>query len=337
MSRHGFLDVCLQSHVAGWAMEDGGPAVLDIFINDERIAQIDCNYPRPELAQFNILPSAGFFFHFPSPLSPTDVASVRFRSGEHIENSPSRQHVRHLDQMLHGVAGGRGLEFGALDRPMLSRERFDVFFVDHASREDLVKKYQAAHDVSLVNPERIVHVDFVWPGGALDAVVGGQRFSFALASGVIEHIGDPIGWLTQIASVLEPGGRLNLAIPEPTMTFDHRRRLTSPAEMLDDHLRGLQRPNFRQIFDHVTGVAPLGAPAPDRETRLDNIRRAYGIGQAAERDGQYLDMHCHVWTPQSWLECWETIEALNLAPLRIDHMFEPLPETAMFVVSLVRT
>lgn len=318
-------------------MEDGDPAILDIYVNDERIAQIACNCFRPELAPFNISPSAGFFFHFPSPLSATDVASVRFRNGEHIENSPSRQHVRHLEQMLHGVAGGPGLEFGALDRPMLSRERFDVSFVDHASSEQLRVKYQRVHDSSLVDPLHIVDVDYVWSGGSLDAVVGGKRFSFAIASGVIEHIGDPIGWLAQIASVLEPAGRLNLAIPQPPMTFDHRRRLTTPAELLDDHVRGLQRPNYRQIFDHLACAAPLGAPVADREARYETIRRAHGVAQAAERDGLYLDVHCHVWTPDSWLECWEAIEALKLAPLRVDHMFEPLPETAMFVVSLVRT
>lgn len=336
MHQHGFLDVCLQSHIAGWATENGGPATLEIFVNDEMIAKIKCALRRPELVQFNIPADAGFIFHFPSPLHSNDEVSVRFGNGKHLENSPTRQHRRHLEQMLHGIAGRAGLEFGALDRPTVSRDHHDVSFVDHADHDQLVAKYSHANDPGLVDPSHIVHVDYVWASGALDKVVGGRRFAWALASGVIEHVADPIGWLAEIASVIEPGGRINLAIPEQSLTFDHGRRATTLAELLEDHRRRLQKPSFRQIFDHIVGVSPVGAPIESLSSRPDGIKQAYAVAEAAERDGLYVDVHAHVWTHDSWRETWGAIESLELAPLRLDRMFEPLPETAMFVISLVR-
>lgn len=336
MSQHGYVDVCLQSHVAGWAIERGAPATLEVFVNDEMISRFECALRRPELAQFNIPPDAGFIFHFPSPLVSTDEVSIRFGNGKQLENSPTRQHRRHLEQILYGIEGGAGLEFGALDRPTISRERYNVSFVDHATRDQLALKYNDANNLALVDPSRIVHVDYIWSSGSLDEAVAGRRFSWGLASGVIEHVGDPIGWLAEIATVIEPGGRINLAIPEKTLTFDHARRVTTLAELLEDHHRGLKRPCFRHIFDHIVGVSPIGTPPENPSSRAEAVKRAYIVAERFEQQGLYADVHAHVWTHDSWRETWSAIETLGLAPLRVDKAFEPLPETAMFVVSFVR-
>ncbi|MGJ0395317.1 MAG: hypothetical protein ACR65U_03685 [Methylocystis sp.] len=88
--RQGFVDVCMQSHIFGWAVENDGSATLEIFVNDRKVAQIACDFPRPELTQFDLPERAGFFFPFPAPLAATDEVSVRFSDGKHLENSPMR-------------------------------------------------------------------------------------------------------------------------------------------------------------------------------------------------------------------------------------------------------
>jgi len=98
--RQGFVDVCMQSHIFGWAVENDRPATLDVFVNDRKVAQIECDLPRPELKQFNLPERSGFFFPFPCPLSAADEVSVRFGDGKHIENSPTRPQS-HTDGTRH--------------------------------------------------------------------------------------------------------------------------------------------------------------------------------------------------------------------------------------------
>ena len=88
--QQGFVDLCSQYHVVGWAIEQGDPATLDIFVNDRKVGQLKCDLRRPELTQYNIPEVSGFFFPFHSPLSATDEVSVRFRGGKHLEKSPTR-------------------------------------------------------------------------------------------------------------------------------------------------------------------------------------------------------------------------------------------------------
>ena len=332
----GFVDLCLQSHVVGWAMEDGDPATLLIQINGALVAEVPCNLTRPELAAYNVPVASGFIHHFAKPLALSDEVSVSFRNGVQLDGSPSRQHLPHLSQMLHGITGGAGLELGALDRPLVSKDRYDVSFVDHADRAGLTAKYEHNADISYVDPRRMVGVDHVWAGGSLDRAVAGRRFDWALASGVIEHVGDPIGWLAEIAAVLRPHGRINLGIPDKSLTFDHARRLTTPAELIEDYHRRLQRPSFRHIFDHVAGASIAGAPAPDRAAQADRFRNAFAVASRAEQLDLYVDVHCHVWTRASWLECWDAIAALDLLPLKLHKAFEPLHENGQFVVSLIK-
>ncbi len=90
IGQHGFVDVCMQSHIFGWAVENDRPAALEIFVNGRRVAEAECDMLRPELTQYNIPAGSGFFFVFASPLAETDEVSVRFRDGEHLENSPTR-------------------------------------------------------------------------------------------------------------------------------------------------------------------------------------------------------------------------------------------------------
>lgn len=100
LGRHGFVDVCMQTHIFGWAVEYDEPATLEIFVNDRKVAQIECDLPRPELTQFNLPERSGFFFPFPAPLAATDEVSVRFRDGKQLEKSPTRPQG-HTDETRH--------------------------------------------------------------------------------------------------------------------------------------------------------------------------------------------------------------------------------------------
>lgn len=47
-----------------------------------------------------------------------------------------------------------------------------------------------------------------------------MRFNWTVSSHVMEHVPDPIGWLSEIFEVLKPGAVLSLALPDKKFCFD---------------------------------------------------------------------------------------------------------------------
>lgn len=332
----GYVDGCQARHVVGWAVDGAGPAIVNIELNGRVIGECRCDQPRPDVAAATGLPeNCGFVFRFPRPLDAADKGvAVRFRDGTHLGNSPSPHHALRVARLAHGITEtALGLEFGALDAPFLRRPPYNVLHVDHVDKKGCVEKYRLAGEVGQISPDQIVDVDIVWPAGdpLLGSVVGNRRFDYAVASQVIEHIADPIGWLREIASVLRSGARLNLSIPDKRYTFDRDRSLSTAADILDAHVRNLKRPTFRQIFDHrVSTTAREAMPCDPPEF----YRRVYRGTLDWEREERYVDVHCYVWTYGSFLECWQIIGALDLVPLALDEAWEPIDGANEFIVSL---
>ena len=72
-----------------------------------------------------------------------------------------------------------------------------------------------------VDVRNLVNVDFVLEQGPLREIAANEApFDYAIASHVFEHLPDPIGWLTELHSLLSPGGVIALAIPDKRYTFD---------------------------------------------------------------------------------------------------------------------
>jgi hypothetical protein len=220
-----------------------------------------------------------------------------------------------------------GLEIGPLHTPRFPRSRYAVRYVDHASTDDLREKY-ASDSFMADHLDEIVEVDFVWAGPASLAEVVGDAapFRWVFASHVIEHAPDMIGWLAQVGSVLAEGGRLCLAIPDKRLCFDVNRDLTTMADLVDAHLRGLSAPGFRQIYDFHSRIievdaAALWAGTADYRgtwrTDLDPDGWAYELCLKAQQTGEYVDGHCQVFTPASFLDVYARLVGLGLIDYRI--------------------
>ena len=237
------------------------------------------------------------------------------------------------------VAGGRGLEIGPLNKPIITRAMGPVEYIDRATREDLQAWYGG--DANL-NPEDIVHVDHVWTDRPLIEVVGGQRvYDYLLGSHVIEHAPDLIGWLGEIAGVLADGGQAVFIVPDKRHTFDIDRRPSGGAELVDAHLRGLRRPDTRQIFDnfHYFRDPETGNNRDGREPTdaalTQSARELLGLLRHVQDTGQYVDAHCWVFTPRSMVELLDLMSRLDLLAFEIARL-EVEPGANEFLLILRR-
>jgi SAM-dependent methyltransferase len=201
--------------------------------------------------------------------------------------------------------GLRGIEIGPLSRPLVDKDLYSVFYVDHCSTEELKTKY-SGH--SNVGQENIVEVDFIWKDQTLSETLGSIcPVDYIVASHVIEHVPDLIGWLKEMHTSLRDGGSLILIVPDKRFTFDVCRRLSSYEEVRAAYQERRRRPGLRCIMDHFANVVQAdcyGLWADYRGVNeLPFCHSPAFLSLAAEHyaEGRYVDVHCWVFTPWSFL------------------------------------
>ena len=242
--------------------------------------------------------------------------------------------VRILERI--DVANQRGLELGPLHHPIVERDGTQVLYVDHADTATLRQKYEG-HDIG-----EIVEVDVVWDRRLAAALGERGPVGYVVASHVIEHVPDLVGWLAEVAEVLAVGGVLSLAIPDKRFCFDRRRAETQLADVVEAHLQARRRPSARQVFDFWSGLHEIDTAAAwagtlDDDTPLGQDELALQKMSEAGASTDYVDVHCWVFTPRSFLDVLGRLMALGMVPAFALAAFHPTePGTLEFHASLER-
>ncbi len=234
---------------------------------------------------------------------------------------------------------GRGLEIAPFFRPTLLKKGYNISYTDYATAEELIKKHQHLPIAQQIAADT-VELDFIWvPGTDLNKCAP-MLFDYAIASHVIEHVPNVIGWLSQILSVLKVGGVLSLAVPNKHFTFDAYRPETHVNEMIDAWLRNQSIPSPAQIYDMLSNSAdvPPDHSMPFNEgIPFESLPRNYTDQQALEfaiysyTTGTYLDIHCSVFTPESLRALLLKINELGLLNVSIS---EPISRGSEFFIKL---
>jgi SAM-dependent methyltransferase len=240
-------------------------------------------------------------------------------------------------RILHGLDIHRlsGLEIGPLASPIVEKDRGKVLYADHCSTDELRTKYAGQVPVN-----SICDIDCVWVGSLREAV-GGITFDYVIASHVMEHIPNPVGWLLQVKEVLRPGGKLCLVIPDKRFTFDIGRPLSTVGEFVEASLINPTTPSIKQVFDNYTlarrvnkktlWAAPATAPQSLPHLHPRGIATTF---VKRVMDGEYVDCHCWIFTPRSFLDVLEALIAAGLTAYSVSAFFDTVPGQHEFVVQL---
>jgi SAM-dependent methyltransferase len=216
---------------------------------------------------------------------------------------------RELYWELGDFGNGRGLEIGPLHRALVPRDRADVRYLDVQDREGLVAWYEEMDPDVVI--EDIVEVDYalIQDGRTrtmVEAAQEGAPFDWVMASHVVEHIPDLIGWLAELAELVADDGRVVLAVPDRRFTFDVYRPLTTVGQMVQAHLDGDTRPSTRAVYDHYAGAVDYNHENLWRGERpfYDGPRFAEGTAEEQLQrtlKGEYVDSHVWLFTPDTFL------------------------------------
>lgn len=175
---------------------------------------------------------------------------------------------------------GRGIEIGALHRPLKVYHAAEVRYLDRLTIEQARNAYPQLAD------EPLVEVDLVDNGETLQTVPDASC-DFVIANHLLEHCRNPIGALENMLRVLKPDGVLYLAIPDKRHTFDASRPVTPYEHLVRDYREGPEASDA-QHFEEKTG------------------RRPDPSGESAKSLGDFFagrtNIHFHVWTQRGIIE-----------------------------------
>lgn len=235
-----------------------------------------------------------------------------------------------------------GLEIGPLCWPLVTKAESNgrIYYVDYSSAEFLREKYKK--DSSVIINE-IVEIDYLWGNQTLPELVAEKKFDYAIASHVIEHVPNMLGWLREIAEVLKDGGILSLAIPDKRYTFDIKRPLTVLGDLIESYLLNKRRPSPRDIFDHTSLACKVDMVlAWNNGVDLNNLEHMGGLEKAYLLASKYLseedyqDVHVNILTPVRFLELLEKASELGLFDYEIASFHDTYYNSHEFIVLLRR-
>lgn len=246
-------------------------------------------------------------------------------------------------KMLEGLdlSTAVGVEVGALDNPVVPPTSPGIFYVDHVDTPTLRQKYREHPNVKL---DKLVEVNGVWGEKTLaEAAVAVAPVDFFVASHVIEHVPNLIGWLQEIASVLRSGGHVRLAIPDRRFTFDLLRRETGLAEVLAAHFVKARIPQIPQIVDHYEHVTKVDAELAWAGTLDHRVlekhhtpAEMFRVIEDALQNGSYNDVHCWVFTPHSFAILMRRLAELDYHSFACHRFHDTELNTYEFFVSMER-
>lgn len=145
------------------------------------------------------------------------------------------------------------LEIGPLNRPIVKKTEFtNCFYCDIRSTEQVKALYSSNDYLETtgihVDLDTIVDIDYVLDESYHKTFNGMEKFDYVVASHVMEHMEDIIGFFEDIATVLKPGGKLCIIYPDKRYCFDHFRESASFRDAYDVYKRGRQE-TARMVLD----------------------------------------------------------------------------------------
>lgn len=229
---------------------------------------------------------------------------------------------------------GLGIEIGPSHSPLAPKKQgYKVEIIDHASQEQLREKY-SDHNIDL---DAIEEVDYVWNGESYADLTGKHYFyDWIIASHIIEHSPDLIGFVNSCEEILNEAGVLSLAIPDKRYCFDHFRPLTGLSQVIDSNLLKQQLHTPGTVAEYFLNVVSRDGKIAwhPAETGIyqfvHSLQDAVSGIESVQKRGAYLDVHAWCFTPHSFRLLIEDLYSLNFIQLREVDFF-PTVESEFFM------
>ncbi|MEE9412486.1 MAG: methyltransferase domain-containing protein [Methylococcales bacterium] len=242
--------------------------------------------------------------------------------------------------LSHLNRSGKGLEIGPSHRPMAPKSKgFNVDVMDVAGQEALRAKLQ---DKAHINVANIEPVDYVWKGEHYVDITGKPKhYDWVIASHVIEHAPDLIGFINDCDAILNDNGYLSLVVPDKRFCFDHFRPVSGLGKVIDSHLNKNTMHTPGTVAEYYLNVVAKNKLIAWGQDHRGDYNLVHGLGKAVNSMKQagdhsaYLDVHCWCFVPSAFRLIIDDLNALGLVKMKEVGFFNT--EGCEFYITLGRT
>lgn len=201
---------------------------------------------------------------------------------------------------------GRGIEIGPGNSPIPVGPYAEVRFVERPYARG---GYRDAHGMDAPDSladESVLLVDVDSEGLA---PLGVATLDFVIACHVVEHLANPLKFLSESARALRPGGKLLLIVPDRERTFDFGRPGTSIQHVVDEFTEKTTEVSREHINAELTHALGL----PDGESATE----------AQIEQWRELTVHAHCWTPAEFFAMLIYATDQGWAPFALEDCYFP--------------
>ncbi len=178
---------------------------------------------------------------------------------------------------------GSGLDLGPGSHPFEVPPGVTVRYVDRWVPEENRSLFpELSDDVLFPKPDIVSNFD---TDGL--RMIESKSQDFVVASHVLEHLADPIGFLVDMYRVLRPGGLAIVLLPDLRRTFDNKRPATPLEHLAAEHAAGVTTVDD----DHIIEFLVLADTDSHPEIPDDPVERAELLDYHRRRS-----IHVHCWT-----------------------------------------
>lgn len=245
---------------------------------------------------------------------------------------------RQRELLKHVSKDALGVEIGPYFSPLApKRDGYDCLSLDVFDTEAVKARARMDPSLSDEKAELIEPIDLVGSAVNIDALLREKGVTgdidYVVSSHNFEHLPNPIAFLQACGRVMRKGGYLSMALPDKRACFDFFRPLTSLSAWIEAYFEGRERPTHAQIFDQDSSIArcangEMSAIAFFLGEDLEKISAAPGLREAFEAWGRkreaedqgYYDVHCWVFTPNSFHMLLSDLYFLGLSPFAVEEV-----------------
>lgn len=224
------------------------------------------------------------------------------------------------------------LEIGPLNRPLIEGRLVKYF--------DLMPSDQLKERVKVegLDPSTVPEINFFHPQGDLSVV--DCTFQDIASSHCLEHQPDLIKHLNQVSQLLESeGSRYWAVIPDKRYCFDALLPTSQLSEVIRASAEKHVKPSVWKVIEHramTTHNDAIEHWKGNSEIFTNDLKEKWkaAVREFELADGEYVDVHCWQFTPDSFGKLIGDLHELNLINLKVEEIFQTPIDSLEFCVVL---
>lgn len=211
------------------------------------------------------------------------------------------------------------LEIGPFTDPVVSGE--NVIYADYLDQNELIERARL-YNREYKNTPRIKYVTSKIPLSDIP-----EEFDIVISSHSIEHQPDLISHLLDIQRLIKNrNGMYFLIVPDKRYCFDRYINESTIADILDAHRSGLKVHSLKNVISHIALITHNDSikhwEDPDIQRPVIDYKMVdFAIKQFDEANGGYIDVHSWFFTPASFCENINMLNALGIINLKVERVY----------------